>query len=307
MPCTKDLRGTALARLSDGLIELSMHITRTQFGRLTVSSTIRVDAVSPLTQRKSVGRQQQAAPTGSRMSQQRDLNRTRERILAAAHKEFAESGFAGTRTDAIARRAHVNERMIFYCFGSKEKLYRAVLGQKLAAATSLVEANGEDDFVSGLVKGFAANCASTDGIRMWQWEALDHRRRKLVAEEERRAYFHAAVARLRRAKLAGALPQDANEEMVLLVSAALRAFPLAFPQVTSLVTGLDPLDFEFQRKWTACLEWIAGRLIAPAPTGGDGSERDTADASAVQSKAAIKTRQPPDATRRSKRGVNADQ
>jgi hypothetical protein len=47
MPCTKDLRGTALARLSDGLIELSMHITRTQFGRLTVSSTIRVDAVSP--------------------------------------------------------------------------------------------------------------------------------------------------------------------------------------------------------------------------------------------------------------------
>ena len=63
------------------------------------------------------------------MRQQRDLNRTRERIMAAALKEFAANGFAGARTDAIARRAHVNERMIFYCFESKEGLYRAVLSK----------------------------------------------------------------------------------------------------------------------------------------------------------------------------------
>ena len=53
------------------------------------------------------------------MARQRDLNRTRERIMAAAQKEFAASGLAGARTDAIACRARVNERMIFYCFGSK--------------------------------------------------------------------------------------------------------------------------------------------------------------------------------------------
>ena len=45
------------------------------------------------------------------MARQRDLNRTRERIMAAALKEFAASGFAGARTDAIACRARVNERM----------------------------------------------------------------------------------------------------------------------------------------------------------------------------------------------------
>jgi AcrR family transcriptional regulator len=39
------------------------------------------------------------------MPQQRDLDRTRERIMAAAQKEFAAKGFAGARTDAIARRA----------------------------------------------------------------------------------------------------------------------------------------------------------------------------------------------------------
>ena len=39
------------------------------------------------------------------MARQRDLNRTRERIMAAAQKEFAASGLAGARTDAIACRA----------------------------------------------------------------------------------------------------------------------------------------------------------------------------------------------------------
>src|ERR1700719_545156 len=200
------------------------------------------------------------------MPQQRDLSRTRERIMAAAHKEFASSGFAGARTDAIARRARVNERMIFYCFDSKEGLYRAVLEQKLSARAGMIESMPDEDLISSMVNGFEAICADTDSLRMWQWEALDRSGRKLVAEKERRAYFQTEVARWRRAKASGSLPSDADEEMLLLVSAALRAYPLAFPQVTSLVTGMDPLDPEFQRKWSACLEWIGKRLIAATPT-----------------------------------------
>src|SRR6202047_553984 len=119
------------------------------------------------------------------MPQQRDLNRTRERIMAAAKKEFAASGFAGTRTDAIARRARVNERMIFYCFDSKEGLYRAVLAQKLSDKASIMESTPDEDFTTSLVRGFATSCEDIDGLRMWQWEALDKRNRKLVAEEER--------------------------------------------------------------------------------------------------------------------------
>src|SRR5260370_1235895 len=92
----------------------------------------------------------------TKMSQQRDLNRTREQIMAAAQKEFAEHGFAGARTDAIARRARVNERMIFYCFESKEGLYRAVLKQKLSEKAALIEP--DEDFTTGLIKGFATIC-----------------------------------------------------------------------------------------------------------------------------------------------------
>ena len=132
------------------------------------------------------------------MQQQRDLNRTRERIMAAAQKEFAANGFAGARTDAIARRAHVNERMIFYCFESKEGLYRAVLAQKLSAKAALLESMPDEDFGSSLIRGFAECCDDSDSLRMWQWEALDKSNRKLVAEEERRTFLQSEVARWRR-------------------------------------------------------------------------------------------------------------
>jgi TetR/AcrR family transcriptional regulator len=223
------------------------------------------------------------------MPQQRDLSRTRERIMVAAQKEFAASGFAGARTEAIARRARVNERMIFYCFESKEGLYRAVLKQKLCARAGIIESTPDEDLISSMVNGFAA--IDIDSLRMWQWEALDRSKRKLVAEEERRAYFQIDVARWRRAKANGTLPADADEEMLLLVSAALRTFPLTLPQVTSLVTGMDPLDPEFRRKWSACLEWVWQRLLAPKPTSGAESEREEPDASGAQHEARIKTRQ----------------
>ena len=203
------------------------------------------------------------------MQQQRDLNRTRERIMAAAQKEFAANGFAGARTDAIARRAHVNERMIFYCFESKEGLYRAVLAKKLSAKAALIESMPDEDFASSLVRGFDECCDDIDSLRMWQWEALDKSNRKLVAEEERRAFLQSEVAHWRRAKASGNLPPDADEEMLLLVSSALRVFPLVLPQVVSLVTGMDPLDPEFRQRWTACLECIGRQLFAPDNKSGD--------------------------------------
>ena len=208
--------------------------------------------------------------------------------MAAAQKEFAARGFAGARTDAIAHRARINERMIFYCFDSKEGLYRAVLTQKLSAKAAMIESMPDEDLTSSLITGFAATCADIDVLRMWLWEALDQSNRKLVAEEERRAHLEVEVARWRRAKASGILPPDADEEMLLLVSAALRTFPLTMPQVTSLVTGMDPLDPEFGRKWSACLEWIGRRLFTPASKNG-ALDREKADEPALQIKDPITT------------------
>lgn len=53
---------------------------------------------------------------------------TRQAILVAAERCFSESGFAGTPTRRIASKAGVNVATLHYHFGSKEKLYRDVLG-----------------------------------------------------------------------------------------------------------------------------------------------------------------------------------
>jgi AcrR family transcriptional regulator len=52
---------------------------------------------------------------------------SRDRVFAAAAKEFAAHGYAGANMDRLARAARLNKAMIYYHFGSKAALYRAIL------------------------------------------------------------------------------------------------------------------------------------------------------------------------------------
>jgi len=52
---------------------------------------------------------------------------SRDAILEAAERVFADAGLAGARTDAIARAAGVNKALLYYYFKSKDALYFAVL------------------------------------------------------------------------------------------------------------------------------------------------------------------------------------
>ncbi len=58
---------------------------------------------------------------------QRDPERTKFEILSVATQEFAKRGFAGARVDEIAAQTRTTKRMIYYYFGSKERLYVATL------------------------------------------------------------------------------------------------------------------------------------------------------------------------------------
>ncbi|MFJ9366940.1 TetR/AcrR family transcriptional regulator [Nocardia sp. NPDC101769] len=50
-----------------------------------------------------------------------------EEVLGAAISAFAESGYAGTKTDEIARRAGVSQPYVIRLFGTKQQLFLAVL------------------------------------------------------------------------------------------------------------------------------------------------------------------------------------
>jgi TetR/AcrR family transcriptional regulator len=54
-------------------------------------------------------------------------------LLEAAERVFAEEGFAGATTAAIARRAGVPKANLHYYFSTKEGLYRAVVERVLTA------------------------------------------------------------------------------------------------------------------------------------------------------------------------------
>jgi len=64
---------------------------------------------------------------GSKRGRAHDAEGTREAILDAAEKVFAEHGFDGARIDAIAAAADYNKSLIFHYFGDKLGLYAAVI------------------------------------------------------------------------------------------------------------------------------------------------------------------------------------
>lgn len=68
-----------------------------------------------------------AVPTSKSAPAPAGGNAARDAILAAARSEFAAKGLPGARVNEIAERAGVNKQLIYYYFGSKDKLYRAAL------------------------------------------------------------------------------------------------------------------------------------------------------------------------------------
>ncbi len=51
----------------------------------------------------------------------------REALMRAAVTEFAREGYGGARVDRISKAAKSNDRMLYYYFSSKEKLFRHVI------------------------------------------------------------------------------------------------------------------------------------------------------------------------------------
>lgn len=65
---------------------------------------------------------------------------TRDRLFAAAAREFSARGFAGASVDRIADAARVNKAMLYYHFGSKSHLYGEILRDMFGAVAARLAA-----------------------------------------------------------------------------------------------------------------------------------------------------------------------
>jgi AcrR family transcriptional regulator len=72
----------------------------------------------------------QQARVAHQVSTAASATSVRERILCAAMEAFIESGYAGTSTLAIARRAKVSKRELYALFGSKQAILAAGIAHR---------------------------------------------------------------------------------------------------------------------------------------------------------------------------------
>jgi TetR/AcrR family transcriptional regulator len=182
--------------------------------------------------------------SGTATTRTRDPEGTRRKILAAALQEFSAKGIDGARVDAIAARAGVNKQLLYYYFDSKDGLFRAVLRERLA--TRAPEAAHADRTSPGRLAELQDRLAGErDWIRLLTWEALERPGRGPVEHEARRATLEQWVAAVEAAQAKGALPANLDARQLVLSELGTVLFPLAFPQLTRLVTGQSPTSPEF--------------------------------------------------------------
>lgn len=107
---------------------------------------------------------------------------TRRDILIAGMKEFAEKGLVGARVDDIAARTRTTKPMIYYHFGSKEKLYAAVMEENYIGVRSKEQGLHLDDLppldaMRRLVEvTFDHHAAHPEHVRLVCAENMEHAR-----------------------------------------------------------------------------------------------------------------------------------
>ncbi|ACO79951.1 TetR-family transcriptional regulatory protein [Azotobacter vinelandii CA] len=115
-----------------------------------------------------------------RQPRKNNPEKTRQDILLAAIREFAEQGLSGARVDAIAERTSTSKRMIYYYFGSKEQLYLAVLEKlygdiRATEATLRLDELEPEAAIRRLVEfTFDHHAANVDFIRLVSIENIHH-------------------------------------------------------------------------------------------------------------------------------------
>ena len=177
----------------------------------------------------------------------RNPERSRERILAAALKQFAPKGSAGARVDLFARPAAINKRMLYHYFGNKEGLFKAVLRRKITERQAWAETLSGDPAES-LAFWFEAACNDTDWVRLFEWEALQGNGDKVIDEKNRRAATARGLERIRQRQARGQISPELDPRHVMLAMRSLTMFPAAFPQLTRLITGRPISDPKFQKE-----------------------------------------------------------
>jgi AcrR family transcriptional regulator len=174
------------------------------------------------------------------LRKQRDGDETKERVLSAAQKLFADKGFSGTSLAMISQECGISEGLILHHYQSKKNLYRQVLesladsyAQELAVVTQST-GNLEEMLQQSLLALFEfwKRDSTYDRISLW---AYLEKQEELVNKE---AEITAGLAR-------------AVEELQKMGVIDARVHPIVF-----LTTVIGPIHFwnRYREQYQATLD-----------------------------------------------------
>lgn len=197
----------------------------------------------------------------------RDPEGMRRRILDAATREFATHGFGGARVERISRRARTVDRMLYYYFGNKDGLFRAVLEEnyvKLGHAEQQLDLRGVDA-VEGMRQliAFTWNyyLAHPEFIRLLNSENLyrgTHLKRSRRLKSLSSPLLAVLDELLKRGNAERRFRREADPVRVYVTIASLAYFYLSNRYTLSRFLGVDLMD---PRQRDAWLEHITGLVL----------------------------------------------
>jgi TetR/AcrR family transcriptional regulator len=169
------------------------------------------------------------------------------RILAAAERHFAEQGLAGDRTEEIATDARANKAMLYYYFGDKNHLHRAVLENLLRQFRSKVLApsakgiSASKRFFNYLNEYFDFLAAYPNYPRLVQREAMEPSGKFEWMASEFFRPLHREVARAVEESVAAAEFRPVDPDQTALIALQMTVSYFAAAAITSRVVGRDLL------------------------------------------------------------------
>ncbi|MBS0649530.1 MAG: TetR/AcrR family transcriptional regulator [Verrucomicrobia bacterium] len=114
------------------------------------------------------------------------IHRTEAKILAASRALFVKNGFSATSISEIAKKAKINQSLIYHHFGDKEALWKAVkkeilIEQAASEELRLDAAKGLKYFLKQAIQNrYNFYRSNPDILRMMTWQRLESKRDQLA-------------------------------------------------------------------------------------------------------------------------------
>lgn len=184
---------------------------------------------------------------------------TRQRILDAATREFAEHGIAGARTERVVAAARTNKAQLYAYFGSKEALFDAIFAASLDRITNVVPI-GDADLADWAVRLYDEYLQRPDLIRLATWARLERRPQGHLVVDQYRV-DEVKVRAIAAAQAAGRVRAGEPFDIMAMVI----AMSMAWSPVSNVYAAhADEPEAVHEQRRAMLRDWVATVVAPPA-------------------------------------------